>query len=248
MHAYPQYRVAWTDSSISPQSAQDLLSSPSVHSLRGFSSNEKDDKSYHIMKLNSSTFLCTLPYLRPASSEEDNTTSLSHAEEEKERLRARKKGWDLLRPLEGNCMYFVNPQLNPLPPHELIVCRTQDGGHTPSVTTATLNNSMPSPQETKSPPTHPSKTPPQNTLSWAKPPPTNAIRTPNFMANLRVNSTRGSPLSTPSANNATWCKKWVAGHGVNSSRRIDVSRYSFNVILRAGIKWRGSRRRVRVVI
>src|SRR5271170_3957324 len=61
------------------------------------------------MKLNSSTFLCTLPYLGPISSSEDNTTSLSHTEEEKERLRARKKGWDLLRPLEGNCMYFVPP-------------------------------------------------------------------------------------------------------------------------------------------
>ena len=61
------------------------------------------------MKVNSSTFLCTLPLVTtpPPTSEDNTTTALSHAEEEKERLRARKKGWELLRPLEGNCM-FVN--------------------------------------------------------------------------------------------------------------------------------------------
>ena len=80
----------------------------------------KDEKSYHILKLNSSTFVCTLPVLRPSASEEDNTTSLSHAEEEKERLRARKKGWDLLRPLEGNCMYFVFPLAIPILSHVVL--------------------------------------------------------------------------------------------------------------------------------
>ena len=87
------------------------------------------------MKLNSSTFFCTLPYLRPASSDEDNTTSLSRGEEEKERLRARKKGWDLLRPLEGNCMYFVNPPQTRAT--QAYHCRTPAGGPTPSVITAT---------------------------------------------------------------------------------------------------------------
>jgi len=62
------------------------------------------------MKVNSSTFLCTLPHFQE-SPPDDNTTSLSHADEEKERHRARKKGWELLRPLEGNCMFYV-----PLPP------------------------------------------------------------------------------------------------------------------------------------
>ena len=61
------------------------------------------------MKVNSTSFLCALPHFRPPAPEEDDSTSLTRAEEEKERLRARKKGWELLRPLEGNCMYFVHP-------------------------------------------------------------------------------------------------------------------------------------------
>jgi protein OS-9 len=60
------------------------------------------------MKLNSSAYLCGLPLLRQIASSEDNSTSLTQAEEEKERLRARNKGWELLRPLEGNCMYIVH--------------------------------------------------------------------------------------------------------------------------------------------
>lgn len=60
------------------------------------------------MKANATTYICALPQIRPAS-QDNETTSLSHAEEERERLRARKKGWDLLRPLEGNCMFLVSP-------------------------------------------------------------------------------------------------------------------------------------------
>ena len=62
------------------------------------------------MKINSTTFLCDLPLVKPTPSttEDNTTTALSPAEEEKERLRARKKGWELLRPLEGNCMFLNN--------------------------------------------------------------------------------------------------------------------------------------------
>lgn len=62
------------------------------------------------MKIDSTTFLCDLPLIKTASSttEDNTTTALSPAEEEKERLRARKKGWELLRPLEGNCMFLNN--------------------------------------------------------------------------------------------------------------------------------------------
>lgn len=69
------------------------------------------------MKVNSTTFVCTLPHIRPPTASEEDATSLSHAEEEKERLRARTKGWELLRPLEGNCMYFVTLLTNH-PPQE----------------------------------------------------------------------------------------------------------------------------------
>lgn len=66
------------------------------------------------MKIESSTFLCTVPHIRPASPTEDDSTSITQAEEENERLRARNKGWELLRPLEGNCMYFVDNPTCPL--------------------------------------------------------------------------------------------------------------------------------------
>jgi hypothetical protein len=61
------------------------------------------------MKLASGPFLCSVPSIQNEEPEEsDNSTALTKAEEEKERLRARKKGWELLRPLEGNCMYIVS--------------------------------------------------------------------------------------------------------------------------------------------
>ena len=44
-----------------------------------------------MMKVNSQTFLCALPHFRPPPSEESDTPSLTHAEEEKERLRAVKR-------------------------------------------------------------------------------------------------------------------------------------------------------------
>jgi len=85
------------------------------------------------MKVNSTTFLCTLPHF-PQSPPDDDTTSLTHAEEEKERLRARKKGWELLRPLEGNCMFYVLSQQRSRTETN---SRTPAGGPTHSVTTAT---------------------------------------------------------------------------------------------------------------
>jgi hypothetical protein len=89
------------------------------------------------MKLNSSTFICALPHFQSPTAIEDETTALSKAEEEKERLRARKKGWELLRPLEGNCMYFVSTTKLHCSHANVGGCRTQDGGHTHSATTAT---------------------------------------------------------------------------------------------------------------
>jgi hypothetical protein len=80
--------------------------------------------SYHIMKVNSSTFLCSLPHLRPSTAEEENATSLTRSEEENERLRARKKGWELLHPLEGNCMFFVSNLLRANAEHWLVDVRS----------------------------------------------------------------------------------------------------------------------------
>ena len=63
------------------------------------------------MHVNSSTYLCNVPPLptTPPEEEEDETTttSISNTSDEEEDLRATNKGWDLLHPLEGNCMFLV---------------------------------------------------------------------------------------------------------------------------------------------
>jgi hypothetical protein len=52
----------------------------------------------------------------------------------------------------------------------------------------------------------------------------------------------------PLANNDISYRKWEEEHGVNSSKRIDGSKYNFNVIPVEAIELLGSRRRALVVI
>ena len=63
--------------------------------------------SYELMVLDSSPYLCTIPQVHI---EPKNKTSAadSKAEEEKELARAADRGWELLKDLEGECMYFIS--------------------------------------------------------------------------------------------------------------------------------------------
>lgn len=63
--------------------------------------------SYELMVLDSSPYLCSVPQVHI---EPKNKTSAadSKAEEEKELARAVDRGWELLKDLEGECMYFIS--------------------------------------------------------------------------------------------------------------------------------------------
>lgn len=79
----------------------------------GFPYNEPDPsflqtpESYEHMVLDSSPYLCSIPQVHL---EPKNKTSAadSKAEEEKELARAADRGWELLKDLEGQCMYFIS--------------------------------------------------------------------------------------------------------------------------------------------
>ncbi|MCJ1432670.1 Protein OS-9 [Xylographa pallens] len=62
---------------------------------------------YEYMVLDSSPYLCSIPQV---SHPQQNKTSAasSKADEEKELARATERGWELLKELEGHCMYFVS--------------------------------------------------------------------------------------------------------------------------------------------
>jgi len=60
---------------------------------------------YDILTLNSRRYLCQIPHVDEALLQDDNAT-LSNAEEEMELARAGDRGWDLLKGMQGNCVYF----------------------------------------------------------------------------------------------------------------------------------------------
>lgn len=64
-------------------------------------------QSYEYMVLDSSPYLCSIPQVSEAPKNKTSAAN-SKAEEEKELARATDRGWELLKDLEGNCMYFVS--------------------------------------------------------------------------------------------------------------------------------------------
>ncbi|MCJ1402272.1 Protein OS-9 [Xylographa trunciseda] len=64
-------------------------------------------QAYEYMVLNSSPYLCSIPQV---SEPPQNRTKAANnkADEEKESARAADRGWELLKELEGHCMYFIS--------------------------------------------------------------------------------------------------------------------------------------------
>ncbi|MCJ1320919.1 Protein OS-9 [Xylographa vitiligo] len=62
---------------------------------------------YEYMVLDSSPYLCSIPQVSLPPQNKTSAAS-SKAEEEKELARAADRGWELLKELEGHCMYFVS--------------------------------------------------------------------------------------------------------------------------------------------
>ncbi|KAL1636107.1 Protein OS-9 [Diplodia intermedia] len=86
-------------------------------------SNDNDDSdsddelaaAYELMTLNAQPYLCRIPIVPAAvpdnstAADDDHNTAASRADEEaKELARASDRGWELLRGMQGNCIYFLS--------------------------------------------------------------------------------------------------------------------------------------------
>jgi protein OS-9 len=132
-----QYEVIIADNVISEENAQSALeaiasrrngphttdqlhSEPhptpesSIHRLDGSKPDEEahlrfDDDiiSYEDMTLNDRRYLCSIPRI-PDTEATKNSTKVSPEDEEKELARATSRGWELLKSMDGNCLYFYS--------------------------------------------------------------------------------------------------------------------------------------------
>ncbi|GME26907.1 Mannose-6-phosphate receptor binding protein [Neofusicoccum parvum] len=136
--AFPQYQVVFADTAISEDHAQSLhvsskqpdatqttvelshqtradddsSSSGNAHPnpfARGDGSDVDDELAavYERMTLHSQPFLCRIPIVDTTA---NNVTEEqpSKADEEKELTRATDRGWELLKGMQGNCIYFLS--------------------------------------------------------------------------------------------------------------------------------------------
>ena len=67
----------------------------------------KAPQSYEYMMLDSAPYLCSIPQVSITHINKTAVTN-SKAEEEKELAQAADRGWELLKDMEGHCMYFIS--------------------------------------------------------------------------------------------------------------------------------------------
>ncbi|KAI4271516.1 MAG: hypothetical protein LQ337_005960, partial [Flavoplaca oasis] len=131
--AFPQYEVIFSDTFILEQEASSRLASAASSSsansydapsdskdasdeLAKHTSSKTQDAStspsespttYESMKLNGRSYLCAIPTLS-ITPDNDTVKAKDKAEEAAELARATDRGWELLKEMEGNCMYFIS--------------------------------------------------------------------------------------------------------------------------------------------
>ncbi|KAM0274394.1 hypothetical protein ACHAQH_007896 [Verticillium albo-atrum] len=126
--AYPQYEVVFSETFISQQEADALLSRANPHSTYSADFSSQSDLSQHVqeasgdkepttddvqetyelMHMAPSKYLCSIPILEPASPENKTANELAKQEEARELARASAAGWDLINELEGTCLYYMS--------------------------------------------------------------------------------------------------------------------------------------------
>ena len=99
-------------SSISSKAQPAELSNPSSSDSRNSFKDASQDASqppptYERLILSSRPYLCTIPTIAPQENATKNATT-SAADEATELARAATRGWELLKDMEGNCMYFFS--------------------------------------------------------------------------------------------------------------------------------------------
>ncbi|KAM7208208.1 Glucosidase II beta subunit-like domain containing protein [Naviculisporaceae sp. PSN 640] len=65
-------------------------------------------ESFEIIKTPHFQYLCSVPVIAPAPQLNQTATELAKAEEARELSRASAKGWELMRGLEGTCLYYMS--------------------------------------------------------------------------------------------------------------------------------------------
>lgn len=138
LHSRPQYQVVFADTAISENQAKSLRAAASVdatqttvdlsHQTRvgnddsddgvnvqnPFASskdNANDELAavYERMILHSQPYLCRIPIVDTISNNGSaGANNHSKADEEKELMRASDRGWELLKGMQGNCIYFLS--------------------------------------------------------------------------------------------------------------------------------------------
>ena len=90
------------------QETQDL-SKPGKQTSNPPASDVALDETYEPVVLDGRRYLCSIPIL-PDEEPQNSTVSAEEAkaEEEKELMRAKDRGWELLEGMEGNCIYYLS--------------------------------------------------------------------------------------------------------------------------------------------
>ncbi|KAK1977655.1 glucosidase II beta subunit-like protein [Colletotrichum cereale] len=128
--AYPQYEIVFAETFILEHEAQALLDRTNPHSTYSAEFSTASDISqnvreagdadnggdaaaevfekYEIMKMQHSSYLCSIPILEPQTPENHTATELAKQEEARELAKASAHGWELLGELDGKCLYFMS--------------------------------------------------------------------------------------------------------------------------------------------
>lgn len=130
--AFPQYEVKFTEDYLSEPDAQgklqtndqlhlqsdnDALQQAPASQIEQYRAQDsygdgkqKDElqREHEYMVLEGQRYLCSIPVVKKPEETAGRNDTLSQAEEQRELARATDRGWELLAPMQGNCVYFIS--------------------------------------------------------------------------------------------------------------------------------------------
>jgi len=113
--AFPQYSVAISDTYLTEAHASAIFNgeitlSEDFHTdsdATETSENEEPQTSYEELVLDGQRYLCSIPHVSPPTPANDTEKATEDTEEAAlELARATNRGWELLKGMQGNCIYF----------------------------------------------------------------------------------------------------------------------------------------------
>ncbi|KAL8814674.1 MAG: hypothetical protein Q9223_006123, partial [Gallowayella weberi] len=91
----------------SSDTSAEVAKHTSSSTQHGATSSSEPPHSYESMKLHGRSYLCAIPSVSTAP-DNDTVKAKDKAEEAAELARATDRGWELLKDMQGNCMYFIS--------------------------------------------------------------------------------------------------------------------------------------------